>query len=118
MTQMWETHEHILAYPIKSVDADGNAIEIKVATIRMPDGMALVRIEQLVKENGLANADKQAAEEQLATVGIALSLKMLAIISDLGDDAFKLHIKDITDLGEVMAPFLEGALKQLTAVRS
>ena len=118
MTQIWETHEHTLAYPIKVLDAEGKEVERKIATIRMPDGMALVKIEKLVKENGLANADKEAAEEQLAEVGIELSLKMLAIISDLGDDAFKLHIKDITDLGEVMAPFLEGALQQLAAARS
>jgi len=42
------------------------------------------------------------------------SLKFIAILSDLptgGED--ELHVKDITDLGEVMAPFMEGALTEL-----
>jgi hypothetical protein len=102
----WETEEHQLVYPISVPNGDGeNPIHIEKVTISMPNGRKLREIEGLLRSGEIADE---------GDIGIDVSLKLIAILSDLppgGED--ELHVKDITALGEVLAPFMEGALKEV-----
>lgn len=100
----WEKKECPLAYPIEELN--GEAIEpITSVTLKMPNGRRLRQIEALMKSGDIAE-DKD--------VGIDVTLKLIAILSDLpegGDD--ELHTSDIITIGEAMNPFLEGTMAQL-----
>ena len=105
----WETTEHELAYPItvktKVGEGDDNPVEITKVTISMPNGRKLREIEALIRSGDI---------NEEADIGIDVSLKFIAILSDLPDGGEdELHVKDITALGEVMAPFMKGALTEL-----
>ena len=96
----WETKEVSLKHRITWEDQ-----KIETVTLKMPGGRALRGIEKLVKSGGIAK------DEDL---GIDAMLSLIVILSDVPEGAEdELHITDITQLGEAMAPFLSGSLEQL-----
>ena len=118
----WETKTHTLSYPVE-FGAGDDAREIKTVTLRMPNGRNLRRIEALLKSGAMSGGalppvGEEGPETEVRAdgpdIGIDVTLKLITILSDLPEGADdELHIKDIMDLGEAMAPFLEGTLDQL-----